>query len=48
MKRLAFAKQAVTDLEAIADYIAADSPIRATTFVQELRDACVELRTMPE
>ncbi|MBN9548396.1 MAG: type II toxin-antitoxin system RelE/ParE family toxin [Alphaproteobacteria bacterium] len=48
MKRLVFAKRAVTDLEAIADYIAADSPARATIFVQELRGACGELCTMPE
>ena len=48
MKRLVFAKRAVTDLEAIADYIATDCPMRATTFVRELRGACAELRTMPE
>ncbi len=48
MKRLVFAQKAVTDLEDIADHIAADSPVRATTFVQELRDACEELRAMPE
>ena len=48
MKRLVFAKRAVADLEAIADHIATDSPMRATTFVRELRGACAELRTMPE
>lgn len=48
MKRLVFTDQAEADLEAISDYIALDSPVRAVTFIQELRRDCVELRTMPE
>ncbi|MDX8502362.1 type II toxin-antitoxin system RelE/ParE family toxin [Mesorhizobium sp. VK4C] len=48
MRRLVFAAQAEMDLEAIADHIASDNPARAVTFIQELRNACIELRTMPE
>jgi toxin ParE1/3/4 len=35
--RLVFTPLAEQDLEAIADYIAADKPVRAVTFVRELR-----------
>ncbi len=31
------------DLEDIADYIARDNPIRALSFVGELREACLDL-----
>ncbi|RWK57011.1 type II toxin-antitoxin system RelE/ParE family toxin [Mesorhizobium sp.] len=48
MKRLIFTHQAEADLEAIGDHIAFDSPLRAVTFIRELRDDCLELRTMPE
>lgn len=39
---------AKTDLEAIGDWIAQDSPRRAETFVAELRDACLTLAELPE
>ncbi len=39
---------AEADLEAIADWIARDSPGRALTFVAELRDACMTLADLPE
>lgn len=48
MKRLIFTHQAEADLEAIGDHIASDSPLRAVTFIRELRADCLELRTMPE
>ena len=48
MKPVAFRPQAVRDLEAIADYIAADNPIRAQSFVQELRERCRLLGDFPE
>lgn len=35
------------DLEEIADYIAQDNPIRALTFLQELRDRCTSLADTP-
>ncbi|WP_088184956.1 type II toxin-antitoxin system RelE/ParE family toxin [Sphingobium sp. Z007] len=43
-----FAKAAEDDLEAIGDYIARDNPIRAISFIRELRTACLDLGTMPE
>ncbi|WP_292510166.1 type II toxin-antitoxin system RelE/ParE family toxin [Mesorhizobium sp.] len=48
MKRLIFTHQAEADIEAIGDHIALDSPLRAVTFIRELRADCLELRTMPE
>ena len=39
--------KAEADLEAIADLIAEDSPLRAITFVQELRAACLGLERNP-
>lgn len=44
---LRFSAKAEADLEAIADYIAMDSPQRAISFVTELRNACVELMDYP-
>ncbi len=35
------------DLEAIGDYIARDAPLRAISFVAELREACNALAHMP-
>lgn len=40
--------EAEVDLEEIAAYIARDNPMRAVTFVLELRAACVSLADMPE
>jgi toxin ParE1/3/4 len=48
VKRLVFTAQAEADIEAILDHIALDNPLRAMTFVQEPRKACMELRAMPE
>ncbi|TIU34472.1 MAG: type II toxin-antitoxin system RelE/ParE family toxin [Mesorhizobium sp.] len=48
MRPLTFTDQAKADLEAIANHIALDNPLRAVTFIQELRDDCLRLRTMPE
>ena len=41
------AEAAEADLEAIADWIAADNPARALTFVLELRDGCETLADNP-
>lgn len=38
---------AVRDLEAIGDYIAADSPARAVTFVDELLALCTRVAARP-
>lgn len=40
--------EAECDLEAIGDTIARDSPERAISFIEELRDACLGLATFPE
>ncbi|MGL5363927.1 MAG: type II toxin-antitoxin system RelE/ParE family toxin [Bosea sp. (in: a-proteobacteria)] len=46
--KLVIAAQAEADLEQIADYIAADSPVRALSFVRELRQSCMSLLEWPE
>jgi len=40
--------EAEADLEQIGDYIVQDDPIRAVTFVQELRQRCERLADAPE
>ena len=45
--RLAFTPLAEQDLEAIADYIAADNPVRALSFVRELRTQCQRITLNP-
>ena len=45
--RLAFTPLAEQDLEAIADYISADNPMRALSFVRELRAQCQRLTINP-
>lgn len=44
---LTFTPLAEQDLEAIADYIAADNPVRAMTFVRELRMQCQRIVLNP-
>ena len=44
---LAFTPLAEQDLEAISDYIAADSPVRALSFVRELRAQCQRIALNP-
>lgn len=39
--------EAELDLEEIADYIAADNPLRAVSFVDELRVRCQGIATAP-
>ena len=45
--KVVISQAAEADLEAIADWIAQDSPQRALSFVIELRDACMGLGHMP-
>lgn len=45
--RLFFSPLAEHDLEDIADYIAADNPVRALSFVQELREQCQRISGNP-
>ncbi len=48
MKPVVFSRKAEQDLEDIADYIAADNPRRAASFVRELRERCSTFGTLPE
>jgi toxin ParE1/3/4 len=45
--RLAFSQQAEIDLEDIGDYIARDNPLRALSFVRELREQCRRIAETP-
>jgi len=45
--RLTFTPLAEQDLETIADYIAADNPARALSFVRELRAQCKRITINP-
>jgi toxin ParE1/3/4 len=47
VKPVVFSRKAEQDLEDIADYIAADNPRRAASFVRELRERCLALGTLP-
>lgn len=39
--------EAERDLEEIGDYIAADNPARAVSFVPEIRDRCAKIGNAP-
>ncbi len=39
-----FSREATSDLEAIADWIAQENPARAYAFVRELHDDCLNLK----
>jgi toxin ParE1/3/4 len=45
--RLSFSPLAEQDMESIGDYIAADSPARAVSFVLELRQQCQRIARNP-
>ncbi|SDM65103.1 type II toxin-antitoxin system RelE/ParE family toxin [Maricaulis salignorans] len=46
--KLVFSDRAVADLEEIGDYVALDNPLRAMSFIAELRSACARLSAFPE
>jgi plasmid stabilization system protein ParE len=48
VKRLAWDDRALDDLDAIANYIAADSPRSAIRVVEYIRTAALSLETSPE
>ena len=48
MIRVLFSPQAEADLEEIGDFIAQDSPLRALSFVQELRQHALNIGTTPQ
>lgn len=41
------AAEAESDIEGIGDYIAQDNPVRALSFVRELREKCLSLGDAP-
>lgn len=45
---LVFDRRAEFDLEEIGDYISADNPARAVSFVREIREHCERLIRFPE
>lgn len=45
--RVVFTGAAEADFESVGDFIAADNPPRAVSFVQELRQACDGLADFP-
>ena len=45
--QVVFTAQAEQDLEEIGDYIAADNPSRAVTFIREIRDHCDKIAKSP-
>ena len=46
--RCVFTEQAESDLEAIGDGIALDNPLRATTFIEELKQTCKNIVNVPQ
>lgn len=47
MTRVVFTAQAEIDLEEIGDYIAADDPSRAVSFVRGIREHCAKIAISP-
>ena len=47
MRPVVISRRARADLRSIADYIAADNPSRAVSFVAELRERCRSLSETP-
>lgn len=47
MSQVLFTPRAEQDLEEIGDYIAADNPTRAQSFVQEIRTHCTKIAAAP-
>lgn len=45
--RLVVSPQAEQDIETIGDYIAQDNPVRALTFITQLRDQCERITGSP-
>lgn len=48
MTKLVFSRLAESDLESVGDYIADDNPLRAVSFIDEIRDHCRKIATMPK
>lgn len=46
--RVTLSPQAERDVEAIGDYIAEDNPLRALTFIDEMRAQCEKIARAPQ
>jgi toxin ParE1/3/4 len=46
--KVVFTDEAETNLEIIGDYIALDNPVRAASFVDEIRDRVKDVAIFPE
>ncbi len=46
-RKLVYSRQALGDLDEIFDFIAADNPRRAVTYIEEIRQACQGLCNTP-
>ena len=47
MTPVLYSRRAKADLDEIFDYIAADNPARALTYVEEIQEACEALESTP-
>ena len=45
--KVIFSRECDADFEEIGDYIARDNPVRAESFILELRNRCLSLSDMP-
>lgn len=45
--QLIYSPQSERDLEEIADFIAIDNPLRAVSFIREMKDSCKKLQEFP-
>lgn len=43
-----YSRLAISDLEAIQDYIAQDSPVNADKFIEKILDRCDDILSAPE
>jgi toxin ParE1/3/4 len=48
MKSVVISPIAGEDIESIGDYIAEDNPLRAISYVRELRESCHKIGLMPK
>lgn len=48
MKPVVISPLAAEDIESIGDYIAEDNPLRAVSYVREIRESCHKIGLMPK
>jgi toxin ParE1/3/4 len=47
MMKLVYSRESINQLDDISDFIALDNPVRANSFVAELREACDKIKISP-